>query len=506
MILQPGKLPWLLAHELRISWRGFAGMFGNAGMPVIAAMLVLGGTVLHLLAAAAVPFLSPAFNGTAEGSAVLATLLVCAFTWMTAQGLFSASRTLYARGDLDLLLGSPMPARHVLAVKAIGIASGSFASIAMLALPVANAGALIDGPRWLGIYPVLAAFALIATALGIAITLAIFTWAGPQRARLWTQMTGAVIAGAFVLGAQIVAALPAVMRVSLSEYLAQFVGNGVGGAACIWCIPLEAARGDAAAAATLLVAAVALFCLASIVLGHRFAGISMMASGAAAGSESVAAVRRQRSFRPGLARNMRRKEWLLLLRDPGMFAQLSLQIIYTIPVAVVLLRSETLPPAFALAPTIVVIAAQIAASLAWITVSGEDAPELIATAPVAAASVDRAKLDAVAMPVLAILAIPLAVLAIISWQAAMVTTIVAAAASTSTALLNFWHPMPSNRRGMLRRHSQSKLMALAEHVLALMWASTVVLALLGSTLTAVPAMLALGGLVCFRNRARHRIA
>lgn len=51
-----------------------------------------------------------------------------------------------------------------------------------------------------------------------------------------------------------------------------------------------------------------------------------------------------------------------------------------------------------------------------------------------------------------------------------------------TGLLNLWHPMPGNRRGMLRRHAQSKLVGLLEHVLAILWAIAAVLALLGSSL------------------------
>jgi ABC-2 type transport system permease protein len=42
--------------------------------------------------------------------------------------------------------------------------------------------------------------------------------------------------------------------------------------------------------------------------------------------------------------------------------------------------------------------------------------------------------------------------------------------------------MPGNRRGMLRRHAQSKLVGLLEHVLAILWAIAAVLALLGSSL------------------------
>ena len=113
--------------------------------------------------------------------------------------------------------------------------------------------------------------------------------------------------------------------------------------------------------------------------------------------------------------------------------------------------------------------------------SGEDAPELIAAAPGAArAEVELAKVTAIGVPVLVILALPLAGLALLSPFVALLVALFAAAASISTALLNLWHPMPGNRRGMLRRHSQSKLMALLEHLMAMLWAIAIVLAVVGS--------------------------
>ena len=108
--------------------------------------------------------------------------------------------------------------------------------------------------------------------------------------------------------------------------------------------------------------------------------------------------------------------------------------------------------------------------------SGEDAPELIAAAPVLRERVELAKVTAIGLPVLVILALPLAGLALLSPFVALMVALFAAAASISTALLNLWHPMPGNRRGMLRRHSQSKIMALLEHLMAMLWAIAIVLA------------------------------
>ena len=204
-----------------------------------------------------------------------------------------------------------------------------------------------------------------------------------------------------------------------------------------------------------------------------------------------------RSSGPVSGATLRRKEWRLLRRDHSVFAQLSLQIIYTVPLAVVLLRGvDNIPLALAIGPAIVVIAAQISASLAWITVSGEDAPELIAAAPVLRERVELAKVTAIGLPVLVILALPLAGLALLSPFVALMVALFAAAASISTALLNLWHPMPGNRRGMLRRHSQSKIMALLEHLMAMLWAIAIVLAVVGSAWALLPIALANVVLFC----------
>lgn len=496
MKLEPGSFLWLLRHDMRLGWRGFTDVFGRAGGWTIALAILAGAIVLHAIAWPVARWAAPFVHGEAGQNAAFIMVVTCSFTWMLAQSLFGSARTLYNRGDLDLLLGSPLPRSRVLAAKAAAIGAGSFSSLALLTLPVANAGAVADSARWLSLYPALIGLALIAASLGIAISMALFFVLGPIRARLWTQMTGAVIAGAFVLGAQVTAVLPAATRDAIAGSIETASREGF---FSFIRLPLEAVRGDLNAAIMLVLIGLALFGLVALVLGGEFAKASLAASGAPLDTGSRRRGNGPLRFKGGLARNMRRKEWRLLVRDPGMFAQLALQVIYTLPVAVVLLRHESLPPLFAIAPTIVVVTAQIAGSLAWITVSGEDAPELIATAPVTPTDVDRAKLDAVALPVLLVMAIPVAMIATVSLEGALKTALIASLAAVSTALLNFWHPMPGNRRGMLRRHSQSKLVGLVEHALALLWAVAMVMALLDPMLALIPAAMVAAILAAFRR-------
>ena len=336
------------------------------------------------------------------------------------------------------------------------------------------------------IYPVEIALALLGTAAGFLIAIGLFHAAGPRRARQISQVLAAGIAGAFILGVQIAAILPAATRDWLiaTAHQARAGVSSLGGPALDW-MAGALMQGDAAAIATFLALSAAVFAAAVIALSGAFSQASQLAAGAA-GSAQVTA---SRPYREGVAPSLRRKEWRLLLRDPNLFAQLSLQIIYTLPVVVFLLRgSNDIAPALALAPFIVVLATQISASLAWLTVSGEDAPELIQSAPVGGFEASLAKLTAIGAPVALILAAPLIALFALSPQAAVYTALCSGLAGCSAALLNFWHPMAGNRRGLLRRHSQSKIVALAEHGLAILWALAVVFAMVDWRVVAIPAL------------------
>jgi ABC-2 type transport system permease protein len=95
---------------------------------------------------------------------------------------------------------------------------------------------------------------------------------------------------------------------------------------------------------------------------------------------------------------LRRKEWTLLLRDPWLMSQTLMQLLYLLPAAFLLWRNFYGGDGGAsalLVPILIVAAGQLGGGLAWLAVSGEDAPELIASAPVPPARVLRAKTEAV---------------------------------------------------------------------------------------------------------------
>lgn len=480
-MLAPGSFLWLLAHDLRLGWRGFASMLGRGASKRATITLLLAAFALHGAAVPLVRWLGPLLREPSTGMLPAVGLAGGIFSWMMAQSLFGATRTLYDRGDLDLLLGSPLPPARVVAAKCIAVMAGTLISVALILLPVADVGAILDRPAWLAIYPLLIGLGLAATSIGLAVAMALFRLLGPLRARVYAHMTGATLGGGFVLAAQVLAMLPESWRDGLAAAISSMGMAGTGGG--VGPLAWAAINGDWGVAFAVLAVGTILFASTVRLLGGWFAEAALAAAGA---SSSAAGAGGKARFRSGLGASLRRKEWRLLTRDPGLLAQLSLQIIYTIPIAVVLVRSNVVPAAVALVPTIVVIAAQVTGSIAWLTVSGEDAPELIATAPVSQTEVDLAKLTAVVVPMLSIVAVPLAVLSALSPRAAIVALLFAAGACTSAALLNFWHPMPGNRRGMLRRHQQSKLIGLVEHGLAVLWTFASVFALIGSFVTLLP--------------------
>src|SRR6185503_16164122 len=94
---------------------------------------------------------------------------------------------------------------------------------------------------------------------------------------------------------------------------------------------------------------------------------------------------------------LRRKEWTLLLRDPWLASQTLMQLLYLLPPALMLWRAfgSSSDDLVLLVPVLVMASGQLAGGLAWLAISGEDAPDLVATAPVPARWIIRAKMEAV---------------------------------------------------------------------------------------------------------------
>lgn len=272
MRLRPGSFTWLVAHDLTLSWRRFRGIFGHLHPALIAGIVIVTFGAFHLLAW---PLTAWFMHGPADdgGKGGLYTLIGAGFIfvlpWLVSQAMHGATRTLYSRGDLDLLLASPIPSRRVLAAHAVALTVDSIASVAILLLPLTNMAALADGAHWLAIYPVLLASGLFATAIGLALTVWLFSIVGPRRTRIVSQIVATFIGAAFVLSLQIVNVIPAELRTSLIRQVGARDG-GLLGASSLLMLPVRAAAGEMLPLLGWIVLSLTVFAAVAIGLGPLF--------------------------------------------------------------------------------------------------------------------------------------------------------------------------------------------------------------------------------------------
>ena len=154
-----------------------------------------------------------------------------------------------------------------------------------------------------------------------------------------------------------------------------------------------------------------------------------------------------------------RKELRLLRRDPLLLSQIGLQLVYFLPLAFPLLAPGTpLRTEAAFAPALTLLSSALSGSLIWVTVSAEDAPDLIASAPVFARTIDRAKLIAAIAPVLVVMTLPLIALTIRNVYVGLWGVGGVLAASTASALIGLWRRTQASRRDFVRRRQGGSTM------------------------------------------------
>jgi ABC-2 type transport system permease protein len=500
LIRSLAAFPRFVLHDLRLSARSVASMFGSLSLRRLAVLIALLFVGLHVAAYPVAGWLigiEEGPDGVARVAAILASGVALVLPWIMGQSIADFTRTLFGRSDLELILASPVDAHSLLAARALSISVGAVASVALLLGPVADVAALRGHPHWLSLYPALLAAGLAGTGLGVIVAMGLFLAAGPRRARLFGQIAATAVGVSAVLGAQVVAMLPEGMRSAILSAFAPPANGATAPHGLLW-TPVRAAAGDPQAILIWTIFGAVIFALSCVLFGERFARAAIASAGAPA--HAGVAARGTSRFGASPSTALRIKERRVVWRDPWLMSQLLLQAAYTTPLAVILWRgggpTGTIGVAFT--PALVVIAAQLAGALSWIALSAEDAPDFLVTAPLPRAVIERAKIAAIGQPIAIILVLPLAALALASPWAGLCALLFGAGAIASAALVNLWRQAPSRRGLVLRRHSQSKLVGMMEHLVSILWAVATTMAVIGSWATLVP--LAAVGAVLALNR------
>jgi ABC-2 type transport system permease protein len=395
-------------HELRLAWRDWSWMFSGRRSKSVWRALIGSSifyAVMHLIAYAVLAsHLTAIFVLNQTTLAVLSVTVLLSFTMMLSQAMESVTRAFYARDDLDLILSSPAPSHDLFLVRITIMALTSWAMSALVVSPFINVATALDGVRWLSGYVVLLAVSLTATGGGILITLALFRTVGPQRTRLYAQILAAVVGAVFLIGMQVVAILSFGSMSRFALFDPEFLAHHAPAAGSVWWFPAHAVAGQANAVVFFLVVSVVFFSAAALLGARQFRRIVVLALGVtektARGGTSNRAFR---GYSPLGA--LIQKELKLIVRDPWLVSQTLMQVLYLIPPAVMLCVSfgQAAEASVIIAPVVVMAVGQLAGGLAWLTISGEDAPDLIATAPISAFTRIWAKVASVLMLVTAII-------------------------------------------------------------------------------------------------------
>lgn len=491
----PATALWFARHEWSLAWRDFMAMMTGGRRTrkiAIVVILAIAAMILHLLANGIVaPWVAKGIVPDKETLVVITAGGFLFWTVMLSQAMESVTRAYYARSDLDLILSSPASSRKLFAVRTGAIALTTVVLACLLASPVVDMLIVHDGPRWLAAFGVLAALGALSAALAVLMTLGLFNLVGPKRTRLISQIVAGVVGAGFVIGIQAVAIL-SYGNMNRWEVIdsPEFIASAPGLDSILW-LPARAAMGDVPALAILAILCFGLLALVISISSRSFAKHAVAAAGV-----SAATTRRDPSrsgFRPGSQRHaLRLKEWTLLRRDPWLLSQTLMQILYLVPPALFLWISygQTAGTYVVVIPVIVMAAGQLAGGLSWLAISGEDAHDLVVTAPVSARAVLLAKIQAVGT-VIFIVFTPICVLMIFaSLELAITTAAFAALSSGSATAIQLWFRIPMRRAMFRRRQIASRAATISEALSSIMWAGAAVLYAGDQLLWLLPATLA----------------
>lgn len=500
----PGSLTWFAQHETRLVWRDAFSMLAADGARRQRRLFIGLAILLFIMHAVAWLVLGPiARDGLAPDLPTLIGIsigILLSGSAVLSQAMESVTRTFYTRSDLELILSSPAQVQRLFAVRVGAIVLSVSAMSLIFVGPFINVLAWQSGVWWLAAYGVMFSVALVATALAIALTVCLFDVIGPKRTRLIAQITAAVIGGLFAIGLQMAAMFSTGTMSRFAFLQSETVLAHVPGLDSVLWWPARAVMGDVWSLLSVFAVSVVIFVVTCGIHVPRFARFALAASGVSPGGlDRVGSTREFRIETPSAA--LRRKEMLLILRDPWLLSQTLMQLLYLLPPAAMLWHSYAHKGGapVVLIPMLVMAAGQLAGALAWLAISGEDAPDLVRTAPVSPSRLLRSKVEAVMLFIGVVFAPLVLGLLFFSVDVAMVAACAIVASAASAIAIQLWFRSQVKRSQFRRRHASSRVATLSEAFSSIAWAAAAAIAAAGSWTAVVVVLIALGILVVVRR-------
>ncbi|WP_419913635.1 permease [Hoeflea sp.] len=494
--MSSASLAWFARHEVGLFWRDWTSLVlrGKPHRKLLVGLTLAGFIVgMHVVAWYTV---TDSVNlADTDPRTVFIFVSGCALvslSLMVSQALEMVTRAFYARADLDLILTSPAPSARIFIVRFCAITLMSVVMSAALVAPFFNVMAFLEGPVWLLGYFALLAMSAIATAIALIVAVALFRTVGPKRTRFIAQIIAAIIGAGFAIAMKLVAIVYFGNLSRLSVLTSpELTGSLPGPASPVW-IPARALLGDVSAVLAFCIGGFGVLALSIAAFSSRFAALALSTVGVS--EQNTANTRRPARFRAGtVRRTMRRKELVLLARDPWLLSQTLMQMLYLLVPAFLLWRNfgSDIGAVIVVVPVVVMASGQLAGGLAWLTLCGEDAPDLVQSAPMSAHIALQAKIEAVLVAVGLAVAPIVLFLALVDPRAALITAICLVLSASAATAMQVWFRAQAKRIHFRHRHASSKIATLAEAFSSICWAGTAAFAALGNALAVLTASLAL---------------
>ncbi len=389
----PG-FPWLFCQELRVLWRGsiLVRTRRHVLVPIILVALVFQGVAL-ILASQIVKHPLP----LPEMLLVANLNLFFVFVLMLSRAITAAVDAMYARGDVDFLLASPIPPGRILAARMVGVAASVAAPWVLLGGVLANALAMF-GQFWaLAAYLMLLGEGLVAASIAFALVVLLVGWVGPGMARRAGHIL-ALFMGVFIFA---LGQAPRYLAPATVGRFWQAMMPTDGGFSVLFARGLLGQPGPLLASAGF---SLGVFALVWAALGGRFGSGAISA---AAHRTAGKASRQSGEFRAGPFAAMFMKNLRLLARFPGLVTQTVYRSLTLVPVMMILGGRLHTGGGLAVVPSLLVfLAGQLGLFFVSVIILSDESPDLASSAPVSAAFCRRAALMAAGYATALLMALP----------------------------------------------------------------------------------------------------
>ena len=500
----PGSILWLARHQIRLSWR--LGRLGKKMpswlKPVFTILFVafLSFTMGYGIAKAFEAASGDYKQISSLAGAIVLTLMISGVS-MNMMGSFM---TITEKGDLDLLLSSPIPPHRFVAARLISSAWRGFCIYAGFATIFFGASIVMISPMFASIYVVVAGFAILDAALTYMIARQALLWFGLRNGRRAIITLGAVGVLVGLFGYQMVSSSgslgqlaakeddPNASLVLLHDWVVAVTSNlsWLGGTIL----------GDWLGALVFPVAGAVVSAAVLHFAGKRYDQDVAFLNGQNDHAPHKARKAHARQFRRPALVMVFHKEWLSITRDPLFVSQLIVPLFTMVPflgfvwnaMANPEEQSEMAPIMGAVFAAITVFnVTMLTSSLAWLTASVEEARDLLQASPLDPKIILQGKVLAASGPAIIELFLVAALVAW-AWPVAALTILVMGTATCAGAcVIEFSRPRPTKRPKMTQRPDRSLIAVLFGLGLGILWACAAGLAAAKIVWWLLPAALAI---------------